>query len=111
MKTRELLISTAKAALGTAAVVGGLLLSAVPGFVSPAQAQAPAQKPNILFIMGDDIGWFNIGAYNRGIMAGKTPNLDKLAAEGMLLPTTTPRPAVPPDVRRSSPANCRSGPA
>ena len=41
-------------------------------------------KPNILFIMGDDIGWFNIGAYHRGIMSGKTPNLDKLAAQGML---------------------------
>lgn len=40
-------------------------------------------KPNILFIMGDDIGWFNIGAYHQGIMSGKTPNLDKLAAEGM----------------------------
>ncbi len=34
--------------------------------------------------MGDDIGWFNIGAYHRGMMAGKTPNLDKLAAEGMM---------------------------
>ena len=34
--------------------------------------------------MGDDIGWFNIGAYHRGIMAGRTPNLDRLAAEGML---------------------------
>ena len=34
-------------------------------------------------IMGDDIGWFNIGAYNQGIMAGRTPNLDRLAAEGM----------------------------
>jgi len=34
--------------------------------------------------MGDDIGWFNIGAYHRGIMSGKTPNLDKLAAQGML---------------------------
>ncbi len=33
--------------------------------------------------MGDDIGWFNIGAYNQGMMAGRTPNLDKLAAEGM----------------------------
>jgi arylsulfatase len=40
-------------------------------------------KPNIVFIMGDDVGWFNIGAYNQGMMAGKTPNLDKLAAEGM----------------------------
>lgn len=45
----------------------------------------PAQKPpNILVIMGDDVGWFNIGAYHRGIMSGKTPNLDKLAREGML---------------------------
>jgi arylsulfatase len=42
-----------------------------------------ADKPNILFIMGDDIGWFNIGAYHQGIMSGKTPNLDRLASEGM----------------------------
>ena len=34
-------------------------------------------------IMGDDIGWANIGAYNQGIMAMRTPNLDRLAAEGM----------------------------
>jgi arylsulfatase A-like enzyme len=34
--------------------------------------------------MGDDVGWFNIGTYNRGIMSGKTPNLDKLAADGMM---------------------------
>ena len=49
---------------------------------SPAAAQE-AKKPNILFIMGDDVGWFNIGAYHQGIMSGKTPNLDKLASEGM----------------------------
>ena len=48
----------------------------------PAAAQE-AKEPNILFIMGDDVGWFNIGAYHQGIMSGKTPNLDKLAAEGM----------------------------
>ncbi len=48
---------------------------------APAAAQ---KKPNIVFIMGDDIGWFNIGAYHRGMMAGKTPNLDRLASEGML---------------------------
>lgn len=48
-------------------------------------AEAPkAKKPNILVIMGDDVGWFNIGAYHRGIMSGKTPNLDKLASDGML---------------------------
>jgi arylsulfatase len=34
--------------------------------------------------MGDDVGWFNIGAYHRGIMAGRTPHLDQLAAEGMM---------------------------
>jgi arylsulfatase A-like enzyme len=41
-------------------------------------------KPNIIVIMGDDIGIWNIGAYNRGMMAGRTPNLDKLAKGGML---------------------------
>ena len=44
---------------------------------------AQNKKPNILFIMGDDVGWANIGVYNQGIMAGRTPNLDKLAGEGM----------------------------
>src|SRR5438093_1435727 len=43
-----------------------------------------AGKPNIVVIMGDDIGMWNIGAYHRGLMAGRTPNLDKLAKEGML---------------------------
>jgi len=54
-------------------------------FTSTTQAedQAAAKKPNIVVIMGDDIGWFNIGAYHQGMMAGKTPNLDKLATEGM----------------------------
>ncbi len=51
-----------------------------------AQAQqAPSgERPNIVFIMGDDVGWFNIGAYHHGIMAGRTPNLDKIASEGMM---------------------------
>src|SRR5262245_8082116 len=40
-------------------------------------------KPNVVFIMGDDIGWFNISAYHQGIMASRTPNLDRMAAEGM----------------------------
>ena len=66
------------------ALAAGLMLGAVAGLVSPAHAQPQARKPNILVIMGDDVGWFNIGAYHRGIMSGKTPNLDKLAAEGMM---------------------------
>ena len=45
---------------------------------------AETKKPNIIFIMGDDIGWSNIGAYNQGIMAGRTPHLDSMAKEGML---------------------------
>jgi arylsulfatase len=49
-----------------------------------ARVQKNGKKPNILFIMGDDIGWFQIGAYHRGIMSGKTPNLDKLASQGVL---------------------------
>jgi len=60
------------------------LSSVVLAAAAPASAQQPQRKPNIVVIMGDDVGWFNIGAYHRGIMSGKTPNLDKLASEGML---------------------------
>src|SRR6266850_7863892 len=42
------------------------------------------QKPNILFIMGDDIGWYNISAYNLGVMGYRTPNIDRVAKEGAL---------------------------
>jgi arylsulfatase len=53
----------------------------LPVLAAPAHAQAPSAKPNIVFIMADDIGMWNIGAYHRGMMAGRTP---KLATEGML---------------------------
>ena len=52
--------------------------------IACAPATAQQSKPNIVVIMGDDIGMWNIGAYHRGMMAGKTPNLDKIAKEGML---------------------------
>jgi arylsulfatase A-like enzyme len=48
----------------------------------PATAQQQ-QRPNILVIMGDDIGWSNLGSYHQGLMLDATPNLDKLATEGM----------------------------
>ena len=48
-----------------------------------AQAKAD-KKPNILIIWGDDIGWFNISAYNHGIMGYKTPNIDRVAKEGAM---------------------------
>ncbi len=58
-------------------------------FVSTKKAESDSSngqqaKPNIVIIMGDDIGWFNIGCYHRGMMSGKTPNIDKLAREGMM---------------------------
>jgi arylsulfatase len=59
------------------------LLAAVVVTATPAAAQQQ-QKPNIVMIMGDDIGMWNIGAYHHGLMAGRTPNIDQLAAEGML---------------------------
>src|SRR5215468_3486725 len=43
------------------------------------------KKPNILFIMADDIGWFNVSAYNLGAMGYRTPNIDRIAKEGALL--------------------------
>src|SRR5579859_537606 len=49
-----------------------------------AAAQKDGKQPNIVVIMGDDVGIWNIGAYHRGMMGGRTPHLDKLAKEGML---------------------------
>ena len=65
------------------ALFAAALLVALASLLSTATASAQEKKPNILVIMGDDVGWFNIGAYHQGIMSGKTPNLDKLAAQGM----------------------------
>ncbi|ARP99477.1 arylsulfatase [Pseudorhodoplanes sinuspersici] len=47
-----------------------------------AQAPQPQQRPNILFIMGDDIGWMQPGIYHRGLMVGETPNIDRIGNEG-----------------------------
>jgi arylsulfatase len=69
---------------GTTIAAASALSTAASVQKAVAQAQQAASgKPNILVIMGDDVGWFNIGAYHQGMMSGKTPNLDKLAAEGM----------------------------
>ena len=42
------------------------------------------EQPNVLVILADDVGWFDIGAYNRGMMGGRTPNIDRIAADGAL---------------------------
>jgi arylsulfatase A-like enzyme len=62
----------------------GVLVAQADKKADEKQPPKDGKKPNIVFIMGDDVGWFNIGAYHRGIMSGKTPNLDKLASQGML---------------------------
>ena len=72
-------------------LLGGTTLAAASAIVANnpievAQAQQPAapagRKPNILFIMGDDIGWYNISAYNMGVMGYRTPNIDRIGKEG-----------------------------
>jgi arylsulfatase len=96
---RTLAVLAAGALLGFAAAAGRPRASAQEG-VPPrprelaaaarpkAEATPPkavrATRPNVVVIMGDDVGWFNVGAYHRGIMASRTPNLDKLASQGML---------------------------
>ena len=48
----------------------------------PIAAQAQESKPNILFIMGDDIGWMQPSIYHQGLMVGETPNIDRIGQEG-----------------------------
>jgi arylsulfatase A-like enzyme len=66
-----------------AVFVSTMLASSALVTVSEAQAQ-DAAKPNILVIFGDDIGQTNISAYSHGVMGYKTPNIDRMAAEGMM---------------------------
>ena len=58
------------------------MFASVTGASAPASAQQ--QKPNILFIMGDDIGWMQPGIYHRGLMVGETPNIDRIGNEGAI---------------------------
>ena len=59
-----------------------LLVATAALFSAVAPAQAQDKKPNILFIMGDDIGWMQPSCYHRGLMVGETPNIDRIANEG-----------------------------
>ena len=67
----------------TISIISAAALAALTAAIGPARAQAPAQaKPNILFIMGDDIGWMQLASYQQGLGLGETPNLDRIANEG-----------------------------
>jgi hypothetical protein len=80
MRERKVRSVTARLAGGAALAAFALGLTAVM-LALPAAAQE--KKPNILFIMGDDIGWMQPSYYHRGLMVGETPNIDRIGREGM----------------------------
>ena len=61
-----------------------LLTAGAALFSVLAPAQAADKKPNIVVIMADDVGMWNISAYHHGMMGGRTPNIDRIAKEGAL---------------------------
>jgi len=87
-------INRRKLLLGTSSIVAAATLTsealaqaqkAAPGSAaSPAASSASGRKPNILVIFGDDIGQTNVSAYSFGVMGYRTPNIDRIAKEGMM---------------------------
>lgn len=83
LKRRDLLFKGGSLLLASTALAG----TGIPTAARAQQAtpMPPAGgKPNILVIMGDDVGMWNVSAYHRGMMGGRTPNIDRLASEGAL---------------------------
>src|SRR5262249_38500569 len=69
--------------LSAGILIGFLGLIVITSGCMTVYAQAAgAQKPNILFIMGDDIGWMQPSIYHQGLMVGETPNIDRIGHEG-----------------------------
>src|SRR6476469_8459690 len=67
----------------TATCLAAAMTAGVALLSSTAMVQAQDQaKPNILFIMGDDIGWMQPSIYHQGLMVGETPNIDRIGKEG-----------------------------
>src|SRR3954452_5059982 len=89
-ETPNSILSRRKVLLGgtTLAVAMGGTASSTMAQAQPAPpprpAAAPGRKPNILVIFGDDIGLWNVSAYNRGMMGYRTPNIDRIAREGAI---------------------------
>ncbi len=98
---------------GTTLVAASALpaVSAVQTAQAQAQPAASSQQPNVIVIMGDDIGWSNIGVYNQGIMAGRTPIWTGWPARACALPTIMQKQVAPPVEQISLLANCQFGPA
>ena len=90
-ETDDSILSRRNILLGSSALVAAATLTS--GALAQAQKAAPSpsatpassgRKPNIIMIMADDVGIWNISAYHRGMMGGSTPNIDRLAREGAL---------------------------
>jgi arylsulfatase len=76
-------ITMSRLACAVVAIVIAVLFPAItPACAEADSRQKPARKPNILVIWGDDIGQFNISAYNLGMMGYRTPNIDRIGREG-----------------------------
>ena len=78
LNRRNLLLGSAATVAGTAAA------AASEAFAQSTSTGGVGKKPNILIIWGDDIGWNNPSCYNRGLMGGSTPNIDRIANDGAL---------------------------
>jgi Sulfatase len=102
-------------------LLGGTTLAAATAIattsrpISVAQVQQPAgpsgRKPNILVIWGDDIGITDLSVYSLGLMGFCTPNIDRIAREGMIFTDYTASRVAPRAGRRSSPGRACSAPA
>src|SRR5215470_8318348 len=66
------------------ALVAFVAVGVAASLPAAAQQQQQQSKPNILFIMGDDIGWMQPSIYHRGLMVGETPNIDRIGQEGAI---------------------------
>ncbi len=70
---------------------------------------ADGKKPNILVMFGDDVGYWNISAYNRGMMGFRTPNIDSIAKEGALFTDAYAQQSCTAGRAALSPVSLRSG--
>src|SRR5271163_3722549 len=92
-ETEDRTLSRRSILLGSSALVAAATITsgaraqvqkAAPAGASPASSAASGRPPNILVIFGDDIGQTNISAYSFGVVGYKTPNIDRIAHEGMM---------------------------
>ena len=72
---------------GAITAIAAVLTIGLAAVWSTAPASAQETKPNILFIMGDDIGWMQPSIYHRGLAVGETPNIDRIGNEGAIFMT------------------------